>query len=338
LLHFILKRLLAITFVLRRLLAAIPVLAGVVFCVVAATRLIPGSPASMKSERLSKAEIAALDHKYGWDRPLLVQYGLYVERALFHGDLGDCWMHDTSVAEELETYIPATIELAAAAMLLATVLGVGLGMFAAVRPRGIVDYVTMTGALVGVSLPVFWLGILLQIAIAPVQFRVDPVTVLPEDAHFYVLHALVTRDGPLLIEVLEHLALPAIALATIPLATIARITRTSLMEALAQDYVRTARAKGLSNTTVVLKHALRNALIPIVTASGLQLAQLLGGAVLTETVFAWPGIGKYIFEAATNKDLPALQGAVLVVAIVFLVANFAVDVSYALIDPRLRRT
>jgi peptide/nickel transport system permease protein len=325
-----------LTFVLRRLLASIPVLAGVVFCVVAATRLIPGSPASMKSEKLTREEIAALDHLYGWDRPLLVQYGLYVENVVLHGDLGNCWMHDTSVVGELEEFFPATIELACAAMAIATVLGVGLGIAAAVRPRGIVDYATMTGALVGVSLPVFWLGILLQMAIAPMVQRVELATVLPEGTRFYVWHAIVTRDGALLLEVLEHLALPAIALATIPLATIARITRTALIEALAQDYVRTARAKGLPGSVVVWKHALRNALIPIVTASGLQLAQLLGGAVLTETVFSWPGIGKYVFDSATNKDIPALQGSVLVISLVFLVANFLVDVSYALIDPRVK--
>jgi peptide/nickel transport system permease protein len=327
-----------LTFLARRLLASIPVLAGVIFCVVAATRLIPGSPAQMKSEKLTREEIAALDHQYGWDRPLLVQYALYVDRVALHGDLGESWMTQRSVGADLEQYFPATIELAAAAMAIASVVGIGLGILAAVRPRGIVDYVTMTGALVGVSLPVFFLGILLQIAIAPMVQRVELATVVPEGTHFYVLHAIVTGDGALLVDVLEHLALPAIALATIPMATIARITRTALIEALAQDYVRTARAKGLSGTSVVFKHALRNALIPIVTASGLQLAQLLGGAVLTETVFAWPGIGKYIFDAATSKDIPALQGAVLVVALVFIVANLIVDVSYALIDPRVQHS
>lgn len=326
-----------LSFVLRRLLAAVPVLLGVVFCVVAATRLIPGSPASMKSEKLTKAEIAALDHQYGWDRPLLVQYGLYVEKVAIHGDLGESWMNQRQVREDLSDYFPATIELTLAAMTIATVLGVLLGILAGTRPRGWIDYATMSGALVGVSLPVFFFGILLQIAIAPMVQRTDLATVLPEGTHFYVWHALVTRDLPLLGDVLAHLALPAFALATIPLATIARITRSALIEALSQDYVRTARAKGLAEAAIVFRHALRNAAIPIVTATGLQLAQLLGGAVLTETVFQWPGIGKYVYDAATSKDIPALQGAVLVIAVVFLVANFLVDVSYALIDPRVQR-
>jgi peptide/nickel transport system permease protein len=327
-----------VQFVLRRLLATVPVLLGVTFLVVAATKLIPGSPGSMRGEKLTKTEIAAIDAKYGYDRPVVVQYLSYVGHVA-QGDLGECWAHSPGrpVWDELKERFPATIELACCAMLMATLLGTLLGVVAAVRPRGLVDWAIMTLALVGLSMPIFWLGILLQIEVPVVQ-RVDLATDADAFAWsgFYTIDAIHARDPKLLGEVLQHLMIPSIALATIPLATIARLTRASLLEALQQDYVRTARAKGLAPTAVVLKHGLRNALIPIVTALGLQLAALLGGAILTETVFSWPGVGSYIYEAATNKDLPALQGAVLVVSLVYIVANLIVDVSYALIDPRVR--
>ncbi|MBI3724425.1 ABC transporter permease [bacterium] len=325
-------------FVLRRLRSTIPVLLGVAFCVVLATKLIPGTPGSMKGEKLSQKEIAELDRKYGWDRPFLEQYVSYCARVA-RGDLGECWLHERPVATELRERFPATAELTLAAMAIAMLAGTCLGVLAAVKPRGIVDYATMTIALVGVSMPVFWLGILLQIASPePLVERVDFRLSVEGPTGFFLVDSALSRDPALFWDVVKHLALPAVALATIPLATIARLTRASLMEALEQDYVRTARAKGLRESVVVLKHGLRNALIPIVTATGLQLAALLGGAVLTETVFQWPGIGSYIFEAATSKDLPALQGAVLVVAVVFTLANLVVDLSYGVIDPRVRPT
>lgn len=323
-----------IPFIVRRLLATVPVLLGVTFLVVAATKLIPGTPGSMRGQKLTKEEIAAIDSKYGYSDPLLVQYGRYLGRVA-RGDLGDCWIHDRSVWDELKERFPATIELACCVMLLATVVGIFLGVVAAVWPRGALDWAIMTVALVGLSMPIFWLGVLLQMEFSIAQ-RLDFTTTIDEWSGFYVIDAIHAKDPALLLEVLKHLLLPSVALATIPLATIARLTRASLLEALQQDYVRTARAKGLAPATVVLKHGLRNALIPIVTALGLQLAALLGGAVLTETVFSWPGVGSYIVEAATNKDLPALQGAVLVVSLVYIAANLIVDLSYGLIDPRVR--
>jgi len=324
-----------IQFVGKRLLATLPVLLGVTFLIVAATKLIPGSPGAMRGQKLTKDEIAAIDHAFGYDRPLIVQFGNYLGKVA-HGDLGDSWSKSTPVLGELEEKFPATIELACAAMLVATVLGVAFGVIAALKPRGILDWSIMTSALVGLSMPIFWLGVLLQRQFAISQ-RLDLATIPPDGSTgFYVIDAIRAQNGALLLEVLQHLALPALALATIPLATIARLTRASLLEVLQQDYVRTARAKGLAPRTVVLKHALRNALIPIVTAFGLQLAALLGGAVLTETVFSWPGVGSYIVEAAISKDLPALQGAVLVVSLVYVLANLLVDISYGLIDPRVR--
>ncbi len=326
-----------IQFILRRLLGAIPVLLGVTFLVVAATKLIPGSPGAMRGQKLSKEAIAAIDAKYGYDRPMVEQYGRYVGRVV-RGDLGECWSHTPGrpVWHELRERFPATIELAVCAMLIATVAGVSLGVVAAVRPRGFLDWAIMLIALVGLSMPIFWLGVLLQLQF-PINQRLDYDNIsFPEWSGFYVIDALRAGDGAQLAEVLRHLALPSLALATIPLATTARLTRSSLLETLQQDYIRTARAKGLSPARVVLKHGLRNALIPIVTALGLQLAALLGGAVLTETVFSWPGVGSYIVESAVNKDLPALQGAVLVVSLVYIVANLLVDLSYGLIDPRVR--
>jgi peptide/nickel transport system permease protein len=322
-------------FVLRRLLASIPVLLGVTFLVVAATKLIPGSPGAMKGMKHTKEEIAAIDSKYGYDRPLSVQYASYCERVLLHGDLGESWATERPVLTDLVEKFPATIELAFAAMLIATFLGVGLGVLAALKPRSALDYAIMTIALTGISLPIFWLGVLMQ-SVSPTAERVDFNIDIDVTTRFYVIDAILMRDWGALRSVLGHLALPAIALATIPLATVVRLTRSSLLEALQQDYVRTARAKGLSDWTVVMKHAMRNALIPIVTAFGLQLAALLGGAVLTETVFSWPGVGSYIVDAATNKDLPALQGAVLVVSVFYTLANLVVDLSYGLIDPRVR--
>jgi ABC-type dipeptide/oligopeptide/nickel transport system permease component len=324
-----------IQFILRRLLGTLPVLLGVTFLVVAATKLIPGSPGSMRGQKLGKEAIAAIDAKYGYDRSLVVQYGRYVGRVA-HGDLGDCWIHERPVWEELKERFPATIELACCAMVIATVLGIALGVIAATKPRGFIDWTIMLFALVGLSMPIFWLGVLLQLQF-PINQRLDfDNTTFVEWTGFYVIDALHAGDVGLLGEVLRHLLLPSLALATIPLATTARLTRSSLLETLQQDYIRTARAKGLPPHRVVLKHGLRNALIPIVTAVGLQLAALLGGAVLTETVFSWPGVGSYIVEAAINKDLPALQGAVLVVSLVYIVANVLVDVSYGLIDPRVR--
>ncbi len=321
-------------FIARRLLESIPVLLGVTLLIVAATKLVPGSPGAMKGQKQTKEQIAAIDQKYGYDRPIAVQYARYLGKVT-RGDLGECWLHERPVATELGERFPATIELACAAMLIATVLGIGLGIVAALRPRSFIDYAIMGTALTGISLPIFWLGVLLQIPF-PILQRVDLEFIVEERTHFFLIDSLLAKDLDLFLNVVKHLSLPAFALATIPLATIARLTRGSLLETLKQDYVRTAKAKGLPARTVVMKHALRNALIPIVTALGLQLAALLGGAVLTETVFQWPGVGSYVVEAATNKDLPALQGAVLVVSVVYVLANLIVDVSYGLIDPRVR--
>lgn len=321
----------------RRLVSTVPILLGVIFLVVAATDLIPGSPADRLSTRgaMSPEQIKAIEARYGWDQPLPIRYVRYVG-SVVQGDLGESIHSRKPVARELLEKVPATIELTFTAMFLALVIGVAIGVAAALWPFSWVDYSSMAAALIGISFPVFWLGLILQILIFASVQRIGLSYVVDEHTGFYLIDTLIWGESGSFIDALKHLALPASALATIPLAVIARMTRASMMEVLSQDYVRTAKAKGLSLGVVVVKHALRNALIPIVTVSGLQFAGLLGGAVLTESVFQWPGLGSYIYQAAFNEDLPALQGSVLFVAVVFTLLNLLVDISYGIIDPRIR--
>jgi peptide/nickel transport system permease protein len=327
-------------FVLRRALQAIPILLGVSFLIVWSAHLVPGSPGeSFVGEKGSPAKIRELNETVGWYDPLPLQWGRYVARVA-RGDLGTSFGSKRPVGEELRERVPATMELALAAMLFAVALGVPAGVIGAVSARGrgarALDHVLTAMALVGISLPVFWLGLLLQIYVYPAQQRLASATDLAPVTGFYLVDALLARDGAAFLDVLRHLALPALALGTIPLAVIARMTREAMLGALAQDFVRTARAKGVAPARVVVRHALRNALVPVVTVAGLQMAALLGGAVLTESVFQWPGLGTYIVRAAQKKDLPALQGAVLVVAGIFVATNLAVDLAYAWLDPRIR--
>ncbi|RME74672.1 MAG: ABC transporter permease [Planctomycetota bacterium] len=326
-------------YVLRRLLHAIPILAGVSLLVVLSAHLVPGSPGeSFVGEKGTPEAIRALNESIGWYDPLPVQWGRLVWGAL-RGDLGRSFATRRPVLDELRERVPATVELALAAFVIALPLGLLLGAVAALArrwPWSVLDHLTSTLALAGISFPVFWLGLLLQIAIYPMQQRLSPLYTLEPVTGLYVLDALLAGDPALVRDVLAHLALPALALSTIPLAVIARMTRAAMREVLGQEFVRTARAKGLGPVRITLRHVLRNALVPVVTVTGIQFAALLGGAVLTETVFQWPGLGTYIVEAASRKDLPALQGAVLVVAVVFVAANLTVDLLYVALDPRIR--
>ena len=268
-----------------------------------------------------------------------MQWGRYLG-GVARGDMGRSFATRRAVIDELKERVPATIELALAAMAIAIFLGLPAGVLAALaarrRPWGIVDHLLNAGALAGISMPVFWLGLLLQIYVAPVQQRTSfDINVHAVTGLYLVQHAARARRRGLR-RCLRHLALPAIALGTIPLAVVSRMTRAAMLETLGQDFVRTARARGLGPVRVAVRHALRNALIPIVTVIGLQGAALLGGAVLTESVFQWPGLGTYIVAAAQKKDLPALQGAVLITATVFVLANLLVDLAYARLDPRIR--
>ena len=337
-----------LTFLARRLLAAIPMLLGITLVAFLLLHALPGDPASaVLGQRATKENRRQFREATGLDRPLPEQYARFLGD-LAQGDLGESHRTNRKVSDELLERIPATIELALAAMLLASLVGISLGVMAAVQPRTWIDFVCLGVALIGVSMPVFWLGFLMQKAFAtdaiwqilPFGARMDygKWPTFESETGFFLLDALfVYQNGELALDILRHLTLPAIVLATIPTALIARMTRATMMEVLKQDFVRTARAKGATPRVVVLRHALRNAMIPIVTAIGTQLGYLLGGAVLTETIFAWPGIGRYVIEAIDVLDARPLQASVLVIACGFVLVNLLTDLSYAVIDPRVRK-
>lgn len=335
-----------LTHIVRRMMATIPMLIGISIVSFLLLHALPGDPASvLLGQHATEETIREVRQRLGLDDPLPVQYGRYM-RDMAAGNLGESHRTSRPVAEELKQRIPATIELAVCAMFIATLAGVSLGVLAAVKPRSFIDFLCLSLALVGVSLPVFWLGFLAQKVFAgelhllPFSGRLDfgAWATFQSDTGFYVLDALfVYRNAELLFDVLAHLTLPALVLSTVPMALIARITRASMLETLKQDYVRTARAKGASPTAVVLQHALRNALIPILTAVATQFGYLLGGAVLTETIFGWPGLGRYVIEAIDVLDARPLQASVLIIASAFVVVNLLTDLSYAFIDPRLRK-
>lgn len=300
-------------YILRRLALAVPTLVGVTVVVFALIRLVPGDPARLVlGLQASEEEVQRLRVQLGLDQPLPVQYARFLGR-LVQGDLGRSVVTGEPVTREIAARLPATVQLAVASTLLATAAGMAAGVISATRQYSWVDYLVMTVALFGISLPVFWLGLMLMLLFS-VHLRWLP-------AGGYGTPA--------------HLVLPTVTLAAFSVAIIARMTRSSLLEVLHQDYVRTAWAKGLGAQAVILRHALKNALIPVVTVIGLQFGGLLGGAILTETVFAWPGMGRLLVGAIVARDYPVVQGAVLVFAALFTLVNLAVDVLYAYVDPRI---
>ncbi len=326
----------------RRLLGIIPVLFGFSLLVFLFLHLIPGDPAVvMLGERAEPERIAALREKLGLERPLWEQYLFFVGN-LLQGDLGTSIFNQLTIKEQLARRWPATFELAIAATLFAVILGIPFGILAAVRKNSIVDNLATSFSLLGVSLPVFWLGLLLVYLFAvnlqwlPAGGRLstDVDALFKPITGFYVLDALLQPQT--FWDVARHLILPAITLGTIPLAILTRITRSAMLEVLSQDYVRTARAKGLNERVVIWRHAFKNALLPVVTIIGLQFGTLLGGAILTETIFSWPGIGSWVYEGILNRDYPVVQGGVIFVALVFVIVNLVVDLSYALLDPRIQ--
>ena len=330
-----------IQYVLRRLLMAIPVLIGVTFLTFGML-LATGDPTSaLAGEHASPALRAAIREELGLDDPLLVQYGRFIWR-LLQGDLGTSIMTRSPVQSELKQFFPATIELALAAMILAVLVGIPLGILAGYRHNSFIDLSTTFGALVGVSMPIFWLGLMLlwlfglKLNWFPTTGRIDQSVQLQTITNLYVLDSILTGNIPALTSALHHLALPAFALATIPTAFIARITRSAMIDVLGKDYIRTARAKGLIERLVVVKHALRNATLPVVTVVGLQIGSLLAGAILTETIFAWPGMGRWIVNAIVARNFPVVQIGVLVFALIFITVNLLVDISYGWLDPRIR--
>ncbi len=328
--------------ILHRLLTSIPTLLGISFLVFLTLRATPGDPARiMLGERASEQALAELRRELGLDKPWYIQYGRFLKGVL-RGDLGRSIKTREKIIVEIKNRFPATMELAIASMIFATTLGILAGIISSTRRYSFLDYGTMIGALMGVSMPIFWLGLLLILVFSvnlgwfPVSGRLNPQLSLQTITNFYIVDSLLTGNWAALKDALWHLVLPAVALGTIPLSIITRMTRSSMLEVLGQEFIRTAYAKGLSERWVIYKHALRNALIPIITVTGLQLGFLLGGAILTETIFAWPGVGRWLVLAVQARDFPAVQGGAMLLATTFVLINLLVDLLYRYVDPRVK--
>lgn len=331
------------SYLVRRILAAIPLLLVVSFLVFLLSRAGGRDPVdAILGEKGTPETRARVTRELGLDRPILVQYGKYLEGIVTRGDFGVSYiMQEQPVAEQIGRRFPPTIELATAAMILAILIGIPAGVISAIWRNTWIDYLVMGVSLLGVSIPVFWLGLLLIFALGgvlPIGGNIDPSMLIDPKTGFMLIDTLFSEEPGAFADALRHLVLPAMTLATIPLAMTARITRASLLEVMGSDYIRTARAKGLSGFKVVAKHAFRNALVPVVTLLGLEFGYLLGGAVLTETVFSWPGMGTYVVDAVFQTDPMAICGASIVIATTFIVVNLAVDILYAFVDPRIRYT
>ena len=352
-----------LSYIVRRLLLAIPVVFGILVVTFFLARAIPGDPCrSILGERATEEACEAFARNKGLDEPLPVQFGIYMKDVV-QGDLGDSIRFSRPVSQMLVERLPMTIELATAALIIAIVVGVTLGVVSAMRHNTSVDVGTMVVANVGVSMPVFWLGLMLIWLFAATlgwlppsgrltaglssepffekwgwEFQEDtfPFLMVEFISNHFIFNSIITGDWEVLWDAIQHLILPAIALSTIPMAVIARITRSSLLEVMGRDYVRTARAKGNAERRVVALHGLRNALLPVATIIGLQMGALLSGAVLTETVFGLAGVGTMIFEAITARDFPVIQGFVVVIATAYVIINLIVDILYAYLDPRIR--
>lgn len=353
-------------FLLRRLLLIIPVLLGIIFVTFVIVHAIPGDPCSaMLGEHATQAVCDAFKERFGLNDNVLVQFGRYAGN-LLTGDLGTSIKYGRPVGDILLERLPMTLELSIGALLFAVLVGIPLGTISAYRHNSAIDAATMVGANVGVSMPVFWLGLLLAaffgVALKgsflqlPTSSRLTAGVTIPPLAttwnlqdlqgfskgvvtflsNMVTFNALVTGNWKVYGDALKHLILPSIALGTIPLSIIARITRSNLLDVLGLDYIRTARAKGLTERVVVFKHAMRNAMLPLVTVIGLQFGGLLGGAVLTESVFGLPGVGKFLVDSIFQRDYPVVQGFTLVIALIFVFVNLIVDISYAYLDPRVR--
>ncbi|MGP4079779.1 ABC transporter permease [Pseudalkalibacillus sp. R45] len=329
-------------YTIRRILMLIPVLIGMSLIVFFLIRAIPGDPAQIiLGQQASKEAVAQLRDSLGLDEPWYTQYFIYM-KDLLTGDLGNSIRTHAPISDEIWPYFAATLELSLFAMIIAVVIGVNAGIISAWFQNSWFDYVAMLLALIGVSMPIFWLGLMEQWAFA-VEWNIFPTSgresiLNPVDSitNLYIIDTIIQGRFDQLQTVLKHLVLPGLALATIPMAIIARMTRSSMLEVMRSDYIRTARAKGLRMFWVVYKHSLKNAFIPVLTVIGLQMGLLLGGAILTETIFSWPGIGRYIYDAIGFRDYPVIQSGILVIALVFVTINLLVDLLYAAIDPRIK--
>lgn len=356
-----------IQYSIRRIVAAIPVVLGVLLMVFILARMIPGDPCrAILGEKATQEACEDFNRRKGLDRPIPIQFVYYL-RDMAQGDLGDSLRFGRPVTEILEERLPLTVELSITALSIALIIGIPAGILAATRRNSIADVTTMVGANIGVSMPVFWLGLMLAFLFA-VLLKDTPLALPPSGrlsagviptpfyevygwevpesgpisfiltfvSNMFILNSILTLDGEVFVDAVRHILLPAIALATIPMAILARMSRSSMLEVLGQDYVRTAKAKGLKQNKVVMKHAWRNALLPVVTIAGLQLGLILSGAVLTETIFGLAGVGRAVFEGITSRDFPIIQGFVLVIAIGYVTINLFVDLSYSFLDPRIR--
>jgi dipeptide transport system permease protein len=330
-------------FVFSRLGMLIPTFFGMTLLAFFLIRLIPGDPIeTMAGERgIDAARHAALLVEYGLDKPMLVQYGHYIGRVL-QGDLGKSLITQVPVLDEFMSLFPATVELTLCAILFALLLGIPAGIVAAVKRNSWFDHGVMTVSLTGYSMPIFWWGLLLimmfsvYLGLTPVSGRIDVLYFIEPVTGFLLIDSLLSGEYDAFWSSLGHLVLPAIVLGTNPLAVVARMTRSAMLEVLGEDYIRTARAKGLPQLRVVGLHALRNALIPVVTVIGLQVGVLFTGAILTETIFSWPGVGKWLIEAINRRDYPVLQGGMLLLGGVVMLVNLLVDLAYGVINPRIR--
>ena len=338
------KPLLMIKFLVKRLLLTVPTFIALMFVTFVAIRLVPGDPVEVRTgERgISAERLAYFRHELGLDQPVWKQFVDYVWQ-LLHGDFGTSLSTSEKVLTEFFTLFPATLELALAGMLFSIIIGIPAGIVAAVKRGSWFDHTLMGAAVTGFSMPIFWWGLLLIMLVSegwgltPVSGRIDMIKFYFEPVTgFMLIDSLLSDQKGAFLSALHHLVLPMIVLGTYPLAVIARMTRSSMLEVLSEDYVRTARAKGLSEFRVISLHALRNALVPVVTVVGLQVGGLLAGAVLTETIFSWPGVGKWLIESIARRDYPALQGGILLISSLVIIVNVLVDVLYGAINPRIR--
>lgn len=333
-----------LSYTIRRIFSLVPVLFGMTLIVFAIIHAIPGNPAQViLGQKATKEAIAEVTKQLGLDRPWYIQYVEYINN-LLHGNLGVSLRTRAPINEEIWPYLAATVELTIVAMLIAIFIGVNAGIISAWFSKSWFDYGAMVLALIGVSMPIFWLGLMMQWGFSiqldwlPTTGREnvrDPVTAI---TNIYIIDTLMQGRTDQFFTVLKHLIMPSVALATIPMAIIARMTRATMLEVMNSDFIRTARAKGLRMFWVVYKHSLKNAIIPVLTVIGLQTGLLLGGAILTETIFAWPGIGRYLYDAITFRDYPVIQSGILVIAAIFVLINLIVDLLYAFIDPRIKYT
>jgi len=344
-------------YIIRRLISVLPTLIGVTFVIFMFQRLIPGDPAiAMLGEHATEENVIRIREQFGLNRPIFLdrealalgdlngffdtQYIRYLGR-LIRLDLGESIHRRIPVAETLAIRFPATFELALLSMLIAVIIGIPVGIASASRRNSLLDGVTMIGSLIGVSMPIFWLGLMEIMLFAvflkwlPAGGRLSSGIQLESITNFVLIDSLITNNNLAFKDALQHIVMPAAALATIPMSIIARMTRSSMLDVLQEDYIRTAKAKGLVERVILFKHALKNAFLPVITIIGIQAGTLLAGAVLTETIFSWPGIGKWVYDSILARDYPIVQGATLLIAVVFLVANLLVDISYAMLDPRI---